>query len=133
MSSVKSSTALTRSTRGARWRRGWRKCRVAAMPNASGNVRAAVVGVGRMGRQHLRAIKQLSDVAQLVGCVDPDPVARAATGMDAIVYRSLDELIPSASPDVVHICTPVGTHGELAMAAVQRGCHVYVEKPVAEK
>jgi predicted dehydrogenase len=42
----------------------------------------------------------------------------------------LDELIADARPDVIHITTPPASHFELAMACLDNGCHVYVEKPV---
>jgi predicted dehydrogenase len=44
-------------------------------------------------------------------------------------YSDLSELLSDATPDVVHITTPPASHFEIAKACIERGCHVYVEKP----
>src|SRR6185312_13515662 len=46
-------------------------------------------------------------------------------------FSSLEEM-RSASPDVVHILTPPDSHCELSVEALNRGCHVFVEKPMAQ-
>ena len=53
----------------------------------------------------------------------------AAAGTTA--YPSIDDLFADACPDVVHICTPPAAHFEAARAVLERGAHVYVEKPFA--
>jgi predicted dehydrogenase len=44
-------------------------------------------------------------------------------------FSNLDELLSDARPDVVHITTPPATHFNLARLCLERGCHIYVEKP----
>lgn len=44
-------------------------------------------------------------------------------------FNSLDEMLTEARPDVVHITTPPASHFDLARQCLERGCHVYVEKP----
>lgn len=46
-------------------------------------------------------------------------------------YRTAEEMLESEQLDVVSICTPPNTHREIFVAAANRGCHVYCEKPVA--
>lgn len=94
-------------------------------------VRVAIVGAGKMARSHLDAIRRL-ERATVSAIVDPSAAARdsLAAGDPAIrTFASIGELLSAAPIDVVHICTPPDTHADLALAAIEEGCHVYVEKP----
>lgn len=67
-----------------------------------------------------------------------DPSEAAQTAMRGIVaavasFKTPDELLAAARPDVVHIITPPASHAPLAQAALQAGCHIYVEKPFTER
>jgi predicted dehydrogenase len=96
-------------------------------------LRFALVGAGAIGRVHAKALAELADVAELVAVVDPDPdrardlawrygVAVATTDLDAVLRR--DDV------DAVSICTPSGLHADGAVAALDAGKHVVVEKPI---
>ena len=81
----------------------------------------------------MRAVRSLG-FAELVGIADPDQerahkMAREF-GVPA-VYRTLEEMA-AARPDVVHILTPPASHCALTLQALDMGCHVFVEKPMAE-
>ncbi|MDH4063544.1 MAG: Gfo/Idh/MocA family oxidoreductase [Acidobacteriota bacterium] len=94
-------------------------------------LRVGLIGSGKMGRHHLKAIGA-SQLAHVVGIADPvasPDELRPLVPQDAIVVASAAELIERARPDVVHIVTPPATHTELALLAIRAGCHVYVEKP----
>jgi predicted dehydrogenase len=103
------------------------------MPRRHGNepvVRAAIVGAGRMGRWHARAVE--ASGGMVVAVVDPD-VERARALVDGVVaVRGLGELGEGAGLDVVHVCTPVAGHASVVHAAVAAGVHAIVEKPLAE-
>ena len=94
----------------------------------------AILGCGRVvERLHLPAI-QLCPEVRLVGAVEPDPARRAwAAGNleGTLVEPSLPELLGQIRPDAVLIATPPATHAGLALAAIEAGCHVLVEKPLA--
>lgn len=95
-------------------------------------LRIALVGAGKMGRHHARAIARLDDSAELVAVVDPSPSARAlfcAAYPSVRSFDSLKSLMAVLTPDVVHVCTAPVTHETLATEAIEAGCHVYVEKP----
>ena len=97
-------------------------------------LRVAIVGAGKMGRHHARAISRLSGIAKLAAVVDPSVAARdslCALYPPAQPFESLQALLaaPNARPDVIHVCTAPETHEAIAAAAVEAGCHVYVEKP----
>ena len=94
-------------------------------------MRVGLIGFGKMGRHHLKAITA-SGVGTVVGVADPAASADELAEVlppGAIVVRSAAELLDQARPDVVHIVTPPATHAELAIEAIRAGCHVYVEKP----
>jgi predicted dehydrogenase len=96
-------------------------------------LRIALAGAGTMASQHIQAIQALEAMAQVVGVADPSEEARMGIlkrAPDAVQASSLPELLERTTVDVVHVCTPMEFHAQVAMAALERGCHVYVEKPV---
>ena len=96
-------------------------------------MRAALVGAGYVSTYHLRALKSL-DYVTLVGIADPDrsKAEKVAEEFDIpTVFSSLEDMA-QARPDVVHILTPPAFHRDLAIRAMNLGCHVFVEKPMAE-
>lgn len=92
-------------------------------------LRAAIVGAGTMGRWHAAAARAAGGV--LAAAVDSEPERAAAVGA-AWTFPSLGALLDSGTPlDVVHVCTPTGTHEQLVGRALEAGLHVIVEKPLA--
>lgn len=83
-----------------------------------------------MGRWHAHAARRLGAQIIAVGDTDPDR-ARAVAGPDVPVFTSPQALFESVDPDVVHLCTPSGSHGEIIRAAIAHGIHVFAEKPLA--
>src|SRR3954469_19938222 len=96
-------------------------------------IRAGVVGTGYVSHHHLRALKDLPFV-EIVGVADTD-AARAALVAAKVggsgVYQNLAEMA-AAKPDVIHVLTPPSSHKSLTLEALDMGCHVFVEKPMAE-
>jgi predicted dehydrogenase len=95
-------------------------------------IRAAVVGVGSIGRHHVRIYNQLDDV-QLVAIADTDEVRRSgiARRYKVAAYASYQELFDKEQPDVVSVAVPTVYHREVTLAALAHGVHVLVEKPIA--
>jgi predicted dehydrogenase len=93
-------------------------------------LRAAIIGTGMIGGVHRRAI--IDAGAALVGVLGSSPARSAAIGAEWGVrgYVDLAELLAD-KPDVVHVCTPNATHVEYALAVIEAGIHVVVEKPLA--
>ena len=94
-------------------------------------MRFAVVGAGFIGGVHARELTGL-DEAEVVAVVDTD-LAKArkladAHGADA--STDLDAVLRRADVDAVTICTPSGLHADGAVAALDAGRHVVVEKPL---
>jgi myo-inositol 2-dehydrogenase/D-chiro-inositol 1-dehydrogenase len=93
------------------------------------NLRAAVVGAGRMGRERARAAKLLG--AQIEAICDPD-VERAAllaADVDAIVLPTAADLDLSRL-DVLFVCTPPALRGATEGAAIAAGVSLFLEKPI---
>jgi predicted dehydrogenase len=96
------------------------------------NLRAAIIGLGFVGRAHLEALRRQGiPVAGILGS-SPERTeeARAMLGLDR-AYKSLDDLARDSSVNVVHICTPNYLHLEEATGTLESGKHVLCEKPLA--
>jgi predicted dehydrogenase/nucleoside-diphosphate-sugar epimerase len=94
-------------------------------------LRVGLIGSGKMGQHHLKAITA-SGMATVVGVADPAASAEDLSSVlpaGAIIVPTAEALLRDAKPDVVHIVTPPASHTELALQAIEAGCHVYVEKP----
>src|SRR5712691_6088547 len=96
-------------------------------------IRAGIVGAGYVSAYHLRALKSL-DCVTVVGIADTDQTKAQKVAADfgiPAVFQSLEDMA-AAKPDVVHILTPPALHRDLSIRAMNMGCHVFVEKPMAE-
>ena len=92
-------------------------------------VRMGVVGAGSLGFHHVRILRDLEDVA-FIGFVD-DRVERAvqvAFELGVKAYSDLDALLDEV--DAVTIVVPTPAHFEVARRALDRGKHVFIEKPI---
>ena len=93
-------------------------------------LRVGIIGVGKMGLSHLSIINSHPSV-RVVGLCDATgyllDVMNRYTGVD--VFANYRVLFDQAKPDAVIIATPSRTHGEIARHALERGIHVFVEKP----
>jgi len=94
-------------------------------------MRAALIGAGQIARQHLACLRELPGV-EVVGVCDLSPaMAESAAERFAVPAWFTDsrEMLATARPDVVHVTTPPASHYPLALAAIEAGAHVIVEKP----
>ena len=94
--------------------------------------RVGLIGLGAMGRNHLRLLSARSD-ARLVAISDPlpDVLEAAASTTDAQGFGEPQAMLAEADLDAVVIASPTTTHLPLALAAIERGIAVLVEKPLA--
>lgn len=92
-------------------------------------LRTAVVGVGALGRHHLRWMSQLA-ASDLVGCydVDSDKAKQYAGEYGVIPFQSLDELIGKV--EAVSVVVPTSRHYEVASRLIKAGIHCLIEKPI---
>jgi myo-inositol 2-dehydrogenase / D-chiro-inositol 1-dehydrogenase len=95
-------------------------------------MRAGIIGAGWIGRRHAETLARRDDVAVAAVCdVDAGRAAQAAAASGAQVFTSWREMLADAALDAVWICTPPRAHVGPAVAALDRGLPVYLEKPIA--
>src|SRR5512132_3116667 len=94
-------------------------------------LRVGVVGVGVMGSNHARVFAGLPGT-ELVGVADPDKKQTefVARTLGCAAVATIDELL-GLGIDAVTIAAPTHLHRDVALAAIARGVHVLVEKPIA--
>lgn len=94
-------------------------------------VKIGLIGVGHLGRIHLRLLKEIKTV-QLIGIYDHNAEHARAVSKEFGVknFSGADELI--AEVDALDIVTPTISHYEYAVQALKSSKHVFIEKPVTE-
>ncbi len=99
-------------------------------------LRVGVVGTGGIAcGNHIPAWQQMPNAEITAICdIKPEAAAKGAklTGVDdERVYDDYEEMFDTEELDVVSVCTPNCVHMPATVAALEAGCHVIVEKPVA--
>lgn len=92
----------------------------------------AIIGAGFIGGVHARLIDSI-DGARVSAVIDAksDRATALAEPRGALIAASLDELAERGElPHIVSVCTVSAGHADLAIRALELGCHVFVEKPV---
>jgi predicted dehydrogenase len=104
----------------------------------NGRVGVAFLGAGTVAEMHGRGVSAVGN-AQLAGVYDVDQAkARALTAkfggrvFESRVFKSIDELLSAPEVDAVHVLTPVEHHLSHALACLEHGKHVLLEKPIAQ-
>ena len=93
----------------------------------SEGLRAGLIGLGAMGRNHARVLDSLDGV-ELVGVLDPAPGAVAPFGVP--VVAELDQLLALRLDYAVLAC-PTALHEEIGLRLAEAGVHALIEKPLA--
>ena len=94
-------------------------------------LKVGIIGCGKIADSHASQIQRIKG-CEIVGVMDREPLmARQLYERFPVktCYSDLSNLLDDARPDVVHITTPPQSHYDLAKQCLQRGVHVYVEKP----
>ncbi len=93
--------------------------------------RVAVIGAGNMGKNHLRNYFLLPE-AELVGLADVNPATEAlATEYNTAFFTDYIKMLDETKPEAVSIVVPTPLHAQVATAAMERGIHCLLEKPIA--
>ena len=94
-------------------------------------LKAGVLGAGHLGKIHLRLLQE-SQKFELVGFFDPftENAKKVAKEFGYKLFDSVEELI--AAVEVVDIVTPTLSHFECAKKAIEKGRHIFIEKPITK-
>ena len=92
-------------------------------------LKAGVLGAGHLGKIHLRLLNQ-SEKYQLVGFYDADEAnaKKIEAEFGYKYFNSIDALIDAV--DMVDIVTPTLSHYDCAIKAIDKGKHIFIEKPI---
>ena len=92
----------------------------------------ALIGAGNIARVHAAAIAEIPGARLTAVCDSSEPACRAFSAeMGNIDWTgNLEQLLARPDVDIVNICTPSGTHADLAVQAAHAGKHLIVEKPL---
>ncbi len=101
------------------------------MNTETSKIRIGVVGAGKMGQNHIRALSELGNMFDLVGIYDPDPKkAVVAEQYGTRFYSDYEKMLDDVQ--AVTLPCPTSTHKKMAIAAAKKGVHALLEKPIAE-
>lgn len=94
-------------------------------------LKIGVVGVGHLGKIHLKCIRNLPDRYELAGFFDTNAETANKVELEFGIcsFPDLDALINVC--DVVDIVAPTSAHFQVAMQAISAGKHLFIEKPIA--
>jgi len=114
---------MIRNTTSAQW------------PIVDRKIRFALVGCGRISKNHFQALGQHAERAELVAVCDTEAAAleAAAAQTGARAFASIQGLLAASDSDVVVLTTPSGLHSQQAIAVAAAARHVLSEKPMATK
>ena len=92
-------------------------------------LKVGVLGAGHLGKIHLKLLQQ-SNKYELVGFYDPseENTKKVSNEFSYRSFNTIDELIDAV--DVVDIVTPTLSHFECAKLSIDKGCHIFIEKPI---
>lgn len=95
-------------------------------------VKAAVVGVGHLGRFHAQKLSALNDLVEFVGIFDLNEarLKEVCQELGTEALKSLDDVIEKADAVIVASSTP--SHYEICKKLLSNGRHVFVEKPITQ-
>ncbi len=94
-------------------------------------MKIGVIGVGHLGRIHLQCIGSIP-AYEITGIYDADPerAKKIAEDFSVSVFDKMDDLLDQS--EAVSIVTPTMSHFEVAKKAIEKGKHVFIEKPVTD-
>jgi predicted dehydrogenase len=97
-------------------------------------LKGCVIGLGAMGSNHIRVLHELQEEGktELVGVADiKEDLARKVAEKYGVEWFTEYRRLLDKKPDFVVVSVPTKLHRKVAVDAIERGCHVLVEKPIA--
>ena len=97
-------------------------------------MRVGLAGFGNMGGHHALLLGKHAADIKLVAIADADESRRAKAEKefpDVNIWNSGQEMLENEALDVLFVCSPTYLHAELSIMGLEKGCHVFCEKPMA--
>jgi UDP-N-acetyl-2-amino-2-deoxyglucuronate dehydrogenase len=106
-----------------------------APPIKDRKIRFALVGCGRIAKNHFEAVRKHAEQCELVDVCDinAEALESAVSATGARGHSQLTAMLASTNADCVILTTPSGLHPRQAIEAAQAGFHVMTEKPMATR
>ncbi len=97
-------------------------------------IRVLVVGCGNMGASHAMAYQSIDDfeICGIVSTGTSKEILNQKLGGGFDLFSDFKDALAKTKPDAVCISTYPDTHEAFALAALEAGCHVFIEKPLAD-
>src|ERR1700754_3848726 len=97
-------------------------------------IRILIVGCGNMGASHAAAYQELQgfEIAGLVSTGKSKELLNQHLGGGYRLFDDFEKALKDTRPDAVCISTYPDTHESFALKAFEKGCHVFIEKPLAD-
>ncbi len=94
-------------------------------------IRIGVIGVGHLGNFHVKRLKEISGIS-ISGIYDKNPIRadEISNQYDVKLFSSLQALLEIS--DAVSIVAPTPYHFEIANLALDKDCHLFIEKPITD-
>ncbi len=104
-------------------------CHILIFDKNKDMLKVGVLGAGHLGKIHLRLLNE-SDKYELVGFHDPDEInaKKVADEFGYTYFENINTLIDEA--EVIDIVTPTLSHFDCAKKTIEKGRHVFIEKPI---
>jgi len=98
-------------------------------------IRMAIVGCGRISKNHFGSIEKHADNIELVAICDTDDAVLNTHKEQYQVnaYLQLEDMLKNEELDIVAICTPSGVHPDQVVTVAEHNIHVVTEKPMATR
>jgi UDP-N-acetyl-2-amino-2-deoxyglucuronate dehydrogenase len=113
----------------------WRNLKYMLEESINRKIRIAIVGCGRISKNHFDSLKQHSTDFQLIAICENNKSV-----LDEFIekyqvpgYANLEDMLKQEDLDVVSLCTPSGIHPQQAVLAAKHRVHVITEKPMATR
>jgi myo-inositol 2-dehydrogenase / D-chiro-inositol 1-dehydrogenase len=96
------------------------------------SIRVGMIGAGWIAQEHRRVLDSLPDAELVAVCdLDKERAEALAESAGARAYLDWHELLDAEDLGALIVCTPPGNHREPAIAVLERGLPLYLEKPIA--
>ena len=98
-------------------------------------IRIAIIGCGRISRNHFDSIGQHAELMELAAIcdTDPDTLRKHEDLFKVPGFDRMEDMLQQEKIDVVALCTPSGFHPYQTILAAKHGVHVVAEKPMATR